>query len=81
MLVSGRVARSPVRPARVREARAVWAGLRAHLPVSPQQLGDVSMSLMIEYDNDNIDEVDEIMIVMMIMLIMMMRRMRRMRYA
>ena len=79
MLVSGRVARSPVRPARVREARAIWAGLRAHLPVSPEQHGDVSMSLMIEYDNDNIYELDEI--VMMIMLIMMMRRMRRMRYA
>ena len=77
--MSGRVARSPVRPARVREARAVWAGLRAHLPVSPQQHGDVSMSLMIEYDNDNIYELDEI--VMMMMLIMMMRRMRRMRYA
>ena len=73
--MSGRVARSPVRPARVREARAVWAGLRAHLPVSPEQHGDVSMSMKIEYDNDNVDEVNEIM------RCMMMRRMRRMRYA
>ena len=42
VLLSSGLARSPVWPTRLLQARALRPGLRPHLPVSPQQHGDVS---------------------------------------